>query len=123
MFTMNIKSKAASKFRLIAGAALVSTLVVGCAGGSLTTREKGAGIGALGGAAMGGLIGSAVRHPALGAAIGGGLGLGAGALIGDQLQGRENQAWEQDQQIYRNQQDLSRQRYELEELRRRSPEY
>jgi phage tail tape-measure protein len=123
MFKMNIKSKAASKLRLIAGAALASTLVVGCAGGSLTTREKGAGIGALGGAAMGGLIGSAVRHPALGAAIGGGLGLGAGALIGDQLQGRENQAWEQDQQIDRNQQDLSRQRYELEQLRRRNPEY
>ncbi len=31
----------------------------GCAGGPLTTREKGAGIGALGGAAAGGLIGSA----------------------------------------------------------------
>ena len=27
--------------------ALVATLVAGCAGGSLTTREKGAGIGAL----------------------------------------------------------------------------
>ena len=35
----------------------------GCAGGSLTTREKGAGIGALGGAAAGGIIGSAVGHP------------------------------------------------------------
>src|SRR5438270_3826215 len=85
-------------------------LLVGCAGGPITTREKGAGIGALGGAAVGGLIGSAVRHPALGAAIGGGLGLGAGALIGDQLQGRENQALDQDQDIYRNQQEISRQR-------------
>ena len=46
-----------------------------CAGGPLTTREKGAGIGALGGAAVGGLIGSAVRDPGAGAAIGGGLGL------------------------------------------------
>ncbi|MGB7950434.1 MAG: glycine zipper domain-containing protein [Candidatus Binatia bacterium] len=118
---MNIKASKRG-LGLIAGAALASALVVGCAGGSLTTREKGAGIGALGGAAMGGLIGSAVRHPALGAAIGGGLGLGAGALIGDQLQGRENQAWEQDQQIYQNQQNLSRQRQELEDLRRR-PEY
>jgi phage tail tape-measure protein len=61
----------------------------GCAGGPLTTREKGAGIGALGGAAAGGLIGSAVGHPGAGAAIGGGVGLGAGALIGDQMQGRE----------------------------------
>ncbi|MEK7782342.1 MAG: glycine zipper domain-containing protein, partial [Candidatus Binatota bacterium] len=54
----------------------------------LTTREKGAGIGALGGAAAGGLIGSAIGRPGAGAAIGGALGLGAGALIGDQLQGQ-----------------------------------
>jgi hypothetical protein len=124
MFKMNIKSLPVKKpFNIIAATILIGTLVAGCAGGSLTTREKGAGIGALSGAAVGGLIGSAVRHPALGAAIGGGLGLGAGALIGDQLQGRENQAWEQDQQIYRNQQELTRQRHELEDLRRRPPEY
>jgi len=124
MFNMNIKSLPGKKpCRIIAATILMGTLVAGCAGGSLTTREKGAGIGALSGAAVGGLIGSAVRHPALGAAIGGGLGLGAGALIGDQLQGRENQAWEQDQQIYRNQQDITRQRQELEDLRRRPREY
>jgi phage tail tape-measure protein len=124
MFKMNIKSGAAKQlFGIIAGTVLIGTVVAGCAGGPITTREKGAGIGAFSGAAVGGLIGSAVRHPALGAAIGGGLGLGAGALIGDQLQGRENQAWEQDQQIYRNQQDLARQRQELEDLRRRTPEY
>jgi uncharacterized protein YqgC (DUF456 family) len=124
MLKMNIKSTPIKKpFNIIAATVLMGTLVAGCAGGSLTTREKGAGIGALTGAAVGGLIGSAVRHPALGAAIGGGLGLGAGALIGDQLQGRENQAWEQDQQIYRNQQDITRQRHELEDLRRRAPEY
>ena len=46
-------------------------VVSGCAGGEITTREKGAGIGALGGAAAGGLIGSAVGHPGAGAAIGG----------------------------------------------------
>jgi uncharacterized protein YqgC (DUF456 family) len=118
-----IKKASNRTFAFITGTALVGTLVAGCAGGPLTTREKGAGIGALGGAAAGGLIGSAVRHPALGAAIGGGLGLGAGALIGDQLQGRENQAAEQDQQIYQNQQELQRQRNQLEELRRRTPEY
>ncbi len=64
-------------------------MVAGCAGGPLTTREKGAGIGALGGAAAGGLVGSAVGHPGAGALVGGALGLGAGALVGDQLQGRE----------------------------------
>ncbi|HEY7164525.1 MAG TPA: glycine zipper domain-containing protein [Candidatus Binatia bacterium] len=108
---------------LLAGAALVALLTAGCAGGPITTREAGAGIGALGGAAAGGLIGSAVHHPALGAALGGGLGLGAGALIGDQLQGQKNQNTQQDQAIYQNQQELNRQRQELDDLRRRSPEY
>ena len=104
---------------VIAGIALVSMIAAGCAGGPLTTREKGAGIGALGGAAVGGLIGSAVRHPAAGAAIGTAFGLGAGALIGDQLQGRENQAYEQDTQILRNREEILRQREELERLQRR----
>jgi phage tail tape-measure protein len=104
--------------KIVLSMALVATLVTGCAGGAMTTREKGAGIGALGGAAAGGIIGSAVRHPGAGALIGGALGLGAGALIGDQLQGRENQAANQDQQINQNQLELERQRRELEELKR-----
>jgi outer membrane lipoprotein SlyB len=103
---------------------LAGTLTaVGCAGGPLTTREKGAGIGALGGAAAGGLIGSAVGHPAAGAAIGGGLGLGTGALLGDQLQGQENQNTRQDEQIRRNNTELERQRQELERVRRQQEEY
>jgi uncharacterized protein HemX len=57
----------------------------------LTTREKGAGIGALGGAAVGRL--------GAGAAIGGALGLGSGALVGDQLQGQEQKQSEQQRQI------------------------
>ena len=121
---MLIIDKAANGlFAIAASALLAGTLVAGCAGGALTTREKGAGIGALGGAAAGGIIGSAVRHPGAGAAIGGVLGLGAGALIGDQLQGRENQATVQDQQIQRNQLEVERQRTELEELRRNKAEY
>lgn len=64
-------------------------MIVGCAGGPLTTREKGAAIGTVGGAATGGIIGAAVGAPGTGAAVGGALGLGAGALIGDQLQARE----------------------------------
>jgi len=66
-----------------------SLLSAACNGGPLTTREKSAGIGALGGAAVGGIVGSAVGNPGAGVAIGGGLGLGAGALIGDQLQSQE----------------------------------
>jgi len=99
-------------------AVVLMSAIVGCAGGSLSTREKGAGIGALGGAAAGGLIGAAVGHPGAGAAIGGALGLGGGALVGDQLQGREIQQTDQQRQIDTNQTEIERQRRELEKLRR-----
>ncbi len=105
---------------LIVGLALVSA---GCAGGPLSTREKSAGIGTLGGAAAGGIIGSAVGRPAAGALIGGGLGLGAGALIGDQMQGQEIQNRRQDQQIRRNQAELDQQRREIDRLKRQQAEY
>jgi hypothetical protein len=114
---MNTKCKFMSK---TPGLVLTGLLLVGCAGGPLTTREKGAGIGALGGAAAGGLIGTAVGRPGVGAAIGGGLGLGAGALIGDQLQGQENENYRQDQQIRTNQQEIERQQYEINRLKRQS---
>ncbi len=104
---------------LLAGVLFVG----GCAGGPLTTREKGAGIGALGGAAAGGLIGAAVGHPGAGAAIGGGLGLGAGALVGDQLQGHENTNYRQQQQIQSNQSQVNRNRQEIDRLRRQQGEY
>ena len=99
-------------------AIFVTVVLVGCST-PLTTREKGAGIGALGGAAAGGIIGSAVGHPGAGAAIGGVLGLGTGALIGDQLQGQEQTQQKQQSEIERNRQELERQRRELEELKRR----
>ena len=79
-----IRKSALTYFALI----VFVTSLLGCSA-PLTTREKGAGIGALGGAAAGGIIGSTVGHAGAGAAIGGLLGLGAGALIGDQLQGQE----------------------------------
>ena len=92
--------------------------LVGCASGNLTMREKGAGIGALGGAALGGIIGAAVGAPGVGAAVGGTLGLGAGALIGDQLQGQEIKQADQQKQMDSNQAEIERQRRELEKLRR-----
>ena len=85
-------------------------IAIGCSGGWLTTREKGAGNGALGGAAVGGIIGAAVGHPGAGAAIGSALGLGSGLLIGDQLQGQEQRQADQQQQINSNQAGLNRQR-------------
>jgi phage tail tape-measure protein len=82
----------------VAAIALAGIFFSGCSGGSLTTREKGAGIGALGGAAAGGIIGATVGHPGAGAAIGGALGLGAGALVGDYMQGQEQQQYQAIQQ-------------------------
>ena len=99
-------------------------LLSGCSGGPLSTREKGAGIGALGGAAAGGLIGAAVGRPGVGAAVGGGLGLGAGALIGDQLQGQEITNYQQQQQqINRNQAEINRNRQDIQRLQRQTGEY
>jgi hypothetical protein len=59
----------------------------------------------------------------VGAAVGGGLGLGAGALIGDQLQGQDNRNYAQDEEIRRNQAEIDRQRRELDRLRRERGEY
>jgi phage tail tape-measure protein len=103
--------------------AVMGVMVAGCAGGPLTTREKGTGIGALGGAAAGGLIGAAVGRPAAGALIGAGLGAGGGALIGDQMQGQEIENQRQDEEIRRNQAELDRQRREMERLKRQQSEY
>jgi outer membrane lipoprotein SlyB len=97
---------------------LLLSAIAGCAGGNLTTREKGAGIGALGGAAVGGIIGATVGAPGVGAAVGGALGLGAGALIGDQLQGQETKQADQQRQIDSNQAEIARQRQEIKKYRR-----
>jgi|SRR4030095_13425297 uncharacterized protein YqgC (DUF456 family) len=75
----------------IVAVGLTAITAAGCAGGPLTAREKGAGIGALGGAAVGGIIGNTQGHPGAGAAIGGAVGLGAGALIGNYIQGQEDE--------------------------------
>jgi phage tail tape-measure protein len=118
MFSLNRILKSTG-ITVLAGALLLT----GCAGGPLTTREKGAGIGALGGAATGGIVGAAVGHPGAGAAIGGALGLGAGALVGDQLQGHEITNYRQQQQINRNQYEIDRNRQEIQRLQRQRGEY
>ena len=85
---MNNEKKWQNLTTWIAAVSLIG--LTGCAGGPLTAREKGAGIGAFSGAAVGGAIGSAKGHPGAGAAIGGAVGLGAGALIGDYIQGQQD---------------------------------
>ena len=71
-------------------ALLAGAILIGGCSEPLSTREKAAGIGALGGAAVGAGVGAAVGHPGAGAAIGGALGLGGGALVGDQIQRHED---------------------------------
>ena len=95
---------------------LFVTSFLGCST-PLTTREEGAGIGTLGGAAAGGLIGAAVGHAGAGAAIGGLLGLGGGALIGDQLQGQQMNQDQQQQRINQEQSEINRQQREIERLK------
>jgi outer membrane protein OmpA-like peptidoglycan-associated protein len=101
---------------------IAMTLIVSGCSAPLTTREKGAGIGALGGAAAGGIIGSAVGHPGAGAAIGGTLGLGAGALIGDQLQGQEQKQAEQQRAIDQQRAEIAKNQALIEELQKRNIE-
>lgn len=106
----------------VASIGILFVLTSGCAGGSLSTREKGAGIGALGGAAAGGAIGAAVGHPGIGAAVGGTLGLGAGALIGDQLQGQEMKQAEQQKAIDQQRAEIAKNQALIEELKKRNIE-
>jgi len=102
-------------------AVIILMIVAGCSE-PLSTREKGAGIGALGGAAAGGIIGAAVGHPAAGAAIGGALGLGTGALVGDQLQGQERKQAEQQKSIYQQRAEIAKNQELIEELKKRNIE-
>jgi outer membrane protein OmpA-like peptidoglycan-associated protein len=114
--------KSLRDFRL--GVLLLAAVALGsgCAGGEITTREKGAAIGALGGAAAGGIIGAAVGHPGAGAAIGGALGLGAGALVGDQLQGQEIKQKEQQKALDQQRAEIEKNRQLIEELKKRNIE-
>ena len=100
----------------LAALGLAVLLSAGCAGGPMTSREKGAGIGALGGAAAGGLIGSAFGRPGMGAAIGAGTGLVGGALIGDYMQGQEQYQYN-DYTIQQNQRTIDRYNEELPRYR------
>ena len=105
------------KYGLTTLVALLFVIVCfGCS--DLTTTQKGAGIGALGGAAAGGLIGSAVHHPVTGALVGGALGAGSGALIGNQLQGQDEVQYQQQQEINRQSSELNRQREELQRIKK-----
>ena len=76
--------------KVLAGMLFIS--VAGCSQ-PLTTREKGALVGAGIGAGTGALLGKGK-----GAAIGGAAGALGGAIVGDQMQRREGQQYNSDQQ-------------------------
>lgn len=83
----------------------------------LTTREKGAVAGTATGAGLGAIIGSATGHAGAGAGIGSLIGLGAGALIGDHIQGQEQTQALQLGNLEQAQAEIERQRREIEILR------
>lgn len=72
---------------------------------------------------MGGAVGAVVGHPGAGAAVGGVFGLGAGALIGDQIQALQKRQTELEKQLKSSQSELENQRKELERLKKESKEY
>lgn len=90
---------------------LTAILSTGCASGGLGKREAGAlGGGALG-AGAGAIIGHQTGHAGAGAAIGGALGVLGGAVVGDQMQAQDQRGTAQDE-------EMARQRAEIEALKR-----
>jgi len=89
---------------------------VGCSGQPLSTRERSTGIGALGGAATGAIIGAAVGSPAAGAAIGGALGGVGGFAVGNAMQNQEMQNAQTQARLNQQEQELARQRRQLQML-------
>ena len=95
---------------------IFAVLLMGCSE-PLTTREKGAAIGTVGGAGLGAIIGSATGNAGAGAGIGAAVGLLGGALIGDQMQARQKQDAETQRQIQAQQAEIDRQQRELNQLK------
>jgi outer membrane lipoprotein SlyB len=83
----------------------------------LSTREKGAVIGTVGGAGLGGIIGAAAGNAGMGAGIGAAVGLLGGALIGDQMQARERQEEDVQRRLQAQQDEIDRQQIELNRLK------
>src|SRR5687768_14990930 len=97
-------------------AILLTIVSFGCSE-PLTTREKGAAIGTLGGAGLGAIIGSATGNAGAGAGIGAAVGLVGGALIGDQMQARQQQDAEVQRRLSTQQAEIDRQQRELDRLK------
>jgi len=83
---MNNNKKGHNFLTWIVAISLTAIAAAGCAGGPLTAREKGAGIGALGGAPIGRENRNAKSDLTSRGAIVGTLQLGSGGLIGNSMQ-------------------------------------
>jgi uncharacterized protein YcfJ len=97
-------------------AILLSLLLFGCSE-PLSTREKGAVYGTLGGAGLGAIIGSASGNAGAGAGIGAAVGLLGGALIGDQMQARQKQDEDLQRRMAAQQAEIDRQQRELDQIK------
>ena len=70
-----------------------------CLASGCTTTEKGAAVGGLGGATLGGIIGHQSGHGVEGAAIGGAAGVIGGMIVGEKMQDKENATQEASEKL------------------------
>ena len=113
---LGFKELKMKKYTRLISALLLTLVAFGCSE-PLTTREKGAAIGTFSGAGLGAIIGSAAGSAGAGAGIGAAVGLIGGALIGDQMQKRQNQDAAVQQQIQAQQAEIDRAQRELNVLK------
>jgi uncharacterized protein YcfJ len=116
-FGFQVKSKEREmKKTATVGMILLTLFLVGCSE-PLTTREKGAVYGTVGGAGLGAIIGAATGNAGAGAGIGAAVGLLGGALIGDQMQARQKQDEDVQRRMAAQQAEIDRQQRELNQLK------
>lgn len=84
----------------------------------VTSREKGAGVGAVEGSFVGAGIGSVSGYIGTGALVGAGLGVATGLMVGDHFQALERKRSELDQKIRQCELELQRLCDELEKLKK-----
>jgi hypothetical protein len=99
------------------GAVVLLGAVLGCSE-SLTTREKGAGVGAAVGSTVGAGIGSTFGYAVTGGMAGAGLGVGAGVLAGDYFQALEKRQHDLEEKIDQCGLQIEQKCRELEQLKR-----
>lgn len=94
--------------------------VLGCSE-PLSTREKGAGVGAVTGSSLGAAIGSVSGYTGTGGIVGAVIGLGAGAMIGDHFQAMEKKQSDLDEKLKQCELELQRLCDDLEKLKQEIP--